>query len=340
MSALLRLARRIAALFRSDALDREFDEEARAHIEFAIDDYLRQGMTRAEAERLARSKFGLVGASRDAHRDARSLAWLESLAFDLRQAVRSLWADRVYAVTTIAMLTVALALNATVFAVMDAMLFRGFPLVKRQRLAGVPPGAWSARAAPCVRTPTWRSGAARRGVHWFRLRRRRARSRSGITTAVPMTCGSGSGAATFGLLGVRAPLGRDFMPSDQDPARAAVVMLNHRFWRTRFDGRPDIVGVSVTVNERPTTIIGVMPERFDFPLKIDGDMWMPLIATPALTRRGSTESGLAVVARLRDRVSRDEGRAELETINRADRSGPSRDESRRRADADVARLHE
>src|SRR5688500_5193841 len=93
-------------------------------------------------------------------------------------------------------------------------------------------------------------------------------------------------------------------------------MLNHRFWRSRFQGRPDIVGVRVTVNERPATSIGVTPERFDFPLKIDGDMWMPLIVTPALTRRGSTDSGLAVVGRLRDGVRRDEGRAELEMINR------------------------
>src|SRR5690349_20226010 len=131
MSVLYRLAHRIAALFRKDALDREFDEEARGHLEFAIDDYMQQGLTRADAERMARAKFGLMATSREANRDARSLGWLEAIVFDLRQSVRSLWSARGYAAVAIAMLTVALALSTSVFAVMDAMLFRGFPLVER-----------------------------------------------------------------------------------------------------------------------------------------------------------------------------------------------------------------
>jgi predicted permease len=316
MSALLRLARRIAALFRRAALDREFDEEARAHIEFAIDDFGRQGMDRAEAERVARARFGLVAASRDAHRDARSLAWASTLAFDLHQAARSLWADRAYAATTVVMLTVALALSTTVFAVADAMLFRGFPLVAHNdSLVFLQErGPSGPRPVPYADVDEWR-------------RQSRAFLGFAFVSGRPITFRDHDGrhsdmriwqvdAATFGLLGVAPQLGRDFTTADQDPGAPQVVLLNHRFWKSRFAGRPDIVGMNVTVNERPTTVIGVMPERFDFPLKIDGDMWMPLIATPALTRRGSTESGLAVVARLREGVRRDEGQAELETINR------------------------
>jgi predicted permease len=316
MSALYRLARRIVALFRRDQLDREFDEEARAHIEFAIDDYMQQGLSRVEAERTARAKFGLIAASRDAHRDARSLAWLEAIVFDLYQAVRSLWSDRTYASVAIAMLTVALALSTSVFAVMDAMLFRGFPLVQRNdRLVFLQErGPAGPRPVPYADVEEWR-------------RQAQAFTGFAFVTGRPITFRDGDGrpadmrawhidAGTFGLLGVRPMLGRDFSASDQDPEAPTAVMLNHRFWQTRFNGRPDIVGTSITVNERPATIVGVMPERFDFPLKIDGDMWLPLVVTPALTRRGSTDSGLAVVARLRDDVSRDEARAELETINR------------------------
>jgi hypothetical protein len=316
MSALLRLARRIAALFRKDALDREFDDEARAHIEFAVDDYMRQGVSRADAERWARAKFGLVAASRDAHRDARSLGWLEAIVFDLNQAARSLWSDGAYAGVTIAMLTVALALTTTVFAVMDAMLFRGFPLVERNdSLVFLQErGPSGPRPVPYADVAEWR-------------RQSRAFTSFAFVSGRPITFRDHDGhpsdmriwhvdAATFSLLGVAPLLGRDFTQADQDPGAPQVVMLNHRFWKSRFRGRPDIVGMNVTVNERPAAIVGVMPERFDFPLKIDGDMWMPLIATPALTRRGSNESGLAVVGRLREGVSRAEGRAELETINR------------------------
>ncbi len=123
--------RRFLSVFKKDDLDREFDEEARSHIALATDDYIQQGMPVAEAERLARVKFGSIAASIDVHRDSRGLPWLEGLAFDLRLTIRGLLRDRAFTLAAIAMLTLAIGLNVTVFAVMDAMLFRGFPLVKR-----------------------------------------------------------------------------------------------------------------------------------------------------------------------------------------------------------------
>ena len=62
---------RIQALWESRELDREFDEEARSHIDFATLDYVQRGIPEAEARRLARVKFGGIEASKDAHRDSR-----------------------------------------------------------------------------------------------------------------------------------------------------------------------------------------------------------------------------------------------------------------------------
>ena len=72
-------------------------------------------------------------------------------------------------------------------------------------------------------------------------------------------------ANTFGLLGVPPMLGRDFAPADEAPGAAPVAILNYRFWESRFGKRADIVGATVHINGAPATIIGVMPERFDFP---------------------------------------------------------------------------
>ncbi len=316
MSALKRGWQRLRALVHKDALDDEFDAEARLHLEFAIDDYLQQGMSRPEAERLARAKFGLIASAKEAHRDARGLAALDALVFDIRQAVRSLRQDRGFSITTVVTLTVALALNATVFVVMDATLFRGFPLVQRNdSLVFLQErGPSGRRPVPYADLEEWRRQAqAFTGFAFLAGRPITFRDHDGRPNDMRVFQVD---AGAFSLLGVAPLLGRDFMPSDQDPGAPQVVMLNHRFWHSRFQGRPDIVGTSVTVNERPATVIGVMPERFDFPLKIDGDMWMPLTVTPALTRRGSTDNGLAVIGRLRDGVSRETGQAELETINR------------------------
>src|SRR5436305_1485216 len=68
---------------------------------------------------------------KDADRGSRGLPWLGAVFYDLRFAVRGLRRDRAFTLATIAMLALAIGLNATVFTVMDAMLFRGYPLVQR-----------------------------------------------------------------------------------------------------------------------------------------------------------------------------------------------------------------
>src|SRR5690606_1878800 len=122
---------RLRSASRKHDLDRDFDDEARSHLALAVEDYVQRGMPLPEAQRLARARFGSVAAAKDAHRDARGLPWLEGVAFDLRLALRGLRRDRMFSLAAIAMLALALALNVTVFTVMDAMLYRGFPYVQR-----------------------------------------------------------------------------------------------------------------------------------------------------------------------------------------------------------------
>src|SRR6202012_1119320 len=95
-------------------------------------------------------------------------------------------------------------------------------------------------------------------------------------------------ANTFALLGVQPILGRDFGPADERPGAPMVAILNHRFWVSRFGSRADILGMRVQMNGSPATIIGVMPERFDFPTK--WDLWIPLVQTAELKQRGPTSS--------------------------------------------------
>ena len=70
---------------------------------------------------------------------------------------------------------------------------------------------------------------------------------------------------TFGLLGVMPMLGRDFVQADERSEASPVVILSYRFWATRFGKSPDAVGSTVFVAGVPATVVGVMPERFEFP---------------------------------------------------------------------------
>jgi len=121
---------RLRSFLLRQELDREFDEEASSHLALAVDDYVHSGVPEAEARRIARLKFGSVEAAKDAHRDSRGATWLEGLFRDLSHAWRGLMRDRGVTLTSIVMLILVIGLNVAVFAVVDTMLFRGFPLVK------------------------------------------------------------------------------------------------------------------------------------------------------------------------------------------------------------------
>jgi putative ABC transport system permease protein len=240
------------------------------------------------------------------------LSWIEGLFYDSRYAMRGLWRDRAFASAAIATLALAIGLNVTVFAVMNTMLFRGFPLVQRNdRLVYIqeqyPSGTGN---ITYLDFEDWRAqahsfeGMAFVGEENITLSYGEGRSLDASAFTVSTNA--------FGLLRVKPALGRDFVPADEASGAAPVVILNHRFWQSQFGRRRDVIGTSVLVNKAPATIIGVMPEGFDFPTQFD--VWMPYMRGPEVNRR-APEAFLAV-ARLRDGATLQEARAELETINR------------------------
>jgi predicted permease len=237
--------------------------------------------------------------------------WLEGFLLDLRLALRGLRRDRAFAVATIAILAVTIALNVTAFTVMDAMLFRGLPhATQSDRLVYV--ALRKPSDLPCCPGPIlysdfegWRAQAGAFEDLAFGGGGGPITFRDGDGRSIDMTV-SRTSANTFGLLGVRPKLGRDFVRADEVPGAAAVVIISHGFWERRFGKGQEVVGMTVHINGEPASIIGVMSEHFA--LVYEQDLWMPLSHAPAL--RGG------VIGRLRDGATLEEARAEIETITR------------------------
>jgi putative ABC transport system permease protein len=316
MSLMRRASARLAALFRRDALDADFEDEAAAHISLAVDEYVRRGLPAAEAERLARQRFGSIASAKEAHRDARALPWIEGWFFDVRQSLRGLCRDWTFTLPLVAMLALALGLNATVFTVMDAMLFRGFPYVHENQ--GLVYMQERSRPGECCLSyadfEDWRTQATSfEGLAFVGGQAIALRDGSGPATDMRAITVS---ANLFALLGVQPMLGRDFLAADEEPGMTRVALLTHRLWETRFAARADVVGSVFHVNGEPVTVVGVMPPRFEFPMAASGDLWMPVSRGPALLARGLSTGAFMAVARLRDDVTLDEARAELRAINR------------------------
>jgi putative ABC transport system permease protein len=114
----------------------------------------------------------------------------------------------------------------------------------------------------------------------------------------------------FDLLGVRPFLGRGFRPEELDPANSQIVVLEHGFWQRQFGGDSTVLGRSITLQDVPYRIIGVMPPGFDFPS--EPDMWTTLALAPNLWE--STGRFLISVARLRSGISVPQAQAGMDGL--------------------------
>jgi putative ABC transport system permease protein len=139
----------------------------------------------------------------------------------------------------------------------------------------------------------------------------------------------------FEVLRVRPALGRSFRPEEGLPGAAPVVVLGHDVWTTRYGGDPGIVGRTVRANGEEMTVIGVMPEGFQFPTT--QSIWLPLRSSAAQMVRGEGMQ-LNVVARLRPGVSMDEAQVQVASI--AARLAGEYPETNRGVEASVSPLLE
>lgn len=116
----------------------------------------------------------------------------------------------------------------------------------------------------------------------------------------------------FALTGEKPYLGRALRANDLHQGAAPVALISHRLWMREFDGSPDAVGRTVGLNNKPTTIIGVMPEGFRFPLV--ADLWMPFVDPGAL--KPGDKPNVQIYGRLKEGVSFAQANRSLDVIAR------------------------
>ena len=241
-------------------------------------------------------------------------------AHDLVCAVRALRKAPGFAAIAIATLAVGIGANTAIVSVIDNLLFRPphFRHVDRvvyvfETNAGkVPPGVepppspgnvldWRERARAFDAIAMWRN--------WY-FSIRDAGAAAGPPESVR---GVRVSPFFFSMLGVDAALGRTFRSEEAQPGRDRVVVLTHRTWMRRFGADPSAIGRQLLIDSRPFTVIGVLPEDFQF-YQPDLDLWMPLAEDAAL--RDRQNHSVMVVARLAPGVSLAQAQDELDAISR------------------------
>jgi predicted permease len=338
MSLTSRVKSWLRAVLFERRLRRDMDREWRFHLEARIDALIACGRTRGEAERLARAEFGNVLRLREECREARGARVIDEVRSDVRYALRQMRRSPGFALAVVLTLALGIGTNAAIFSVVNAVLVRPLAFPQPDRLVRI----WESSPQGNLRNVVsagnffdWKEQATsfeEMGIHVggpFGM----AMTGGGEPVRVGTTRIT---ASSLRALGARAEIGRIFETPDMEaPAGAGVVLISHAFWQQQFGGDPAIVGRVIRLNDRPNTIVGVMPEGFDFPDARTGAWVPPTFAAGDRSERKSHQ--WRVVARLKAGVSLDTAQAELRTI--ASRNATLYPESMKGWSVNVVPLH-
>jgi hypothetical protein len=127
----------IASLFRSEQLDREVKDEMASHLEMAVEENLRRGMSPDEARRQALVQLGGIQQTLERHRESRTLPWVDVLRQDLRFTFRMLRRDSGFAAVSVLILALGIGANLAVFSVVNTILVRPLPFRDSQQLVRI-----------------------------------------------------------------------------------------------------------------------------------------------------------------------------------------------------------
>jgi len=213
-------------------------------------------------------------------------------------------------------LSLSIGLTTTMFSILDGLVLRGLPFEHADRLLHLemqrPATAQYSLEVPVHDFMDWRARQASfEDLAAFRSQDMVLSSAGG---GAERFLGSSISASAFRLVGVPAALGRTFSEAEDRPGGPPVVVLGHALWRDRFGSDAAILGRSVRVNGEALTVIGVMPEKFQFPIR--DAMWVPLRPDPSAHDRGAGPT-LEVFGLLKPGVSLEQARAEMTAIARS-----------------------
>jgi predicted permease len=264
------LLSRCAAFFRRQELDGDLDEELRSHIDLAVEENLKHGMTPQQARTAAFREFGGMTQTKEEYRVQRGLPWLEQAARDIRYATRQLRKSPGFALTAILTLALGIGAATSVFSVVDAVLLKPFAFRDPDRLVVL-------REAVEDPASGERSAIPNNYRHVLRLKNDATTiedaaifGQRGMSVAAgadhPLIVGGVFASPNiFRMLGVQPILGRDFVEGDAREGAESVVMLSYEGWQTFFARDPAVICKALRIEGHPVTVIGVLPPGMRFP---------------------------------------------------------------------------
>lgn len=321
------LVRRLGVLARRSRVERELDEEMRLHLELREERLRAEGFPASEACHEARRRFGNRLRWREEGIDAWGWRWLEQLGQDARFGARTLSRNPGFAATAILTLAFATGATTAIFSVVNGVLLRPLPFENPHQLVDVSGRNWSEDRGGVpdpVTAPLGsleleayiRESTSIAGFVAYDGGTRHLDGRDGVDRVTVVEADRN----VFSILGAAPRAGRTFNMRDPDD----VAVISAGFWRQRFGRAPSVPGSTIALDGRLFTVIGVMPETFEFPYRgasLAGsarasrtDIWVPLAPLRAAASAPLRRGRISAIARLKPDVTLDVAQAELAGI--------------------------
>jgi predicted permease len=303
--------------------EKDLERELLADLEQEAEEQ-QHGLTPEEVKWAARRALGnLTRVREDVRAEWRWTSLLDRLEQDLRFALRTARKNPIYTLTAVATLALGIGVNTAVFSVVHTVLLRKPPYADPDRLVQV--------RQKFPKLGGGGLGASPAEFLDYRDRTRTLATVAGYEPAVfDLTTDDPSKEPAhiqalrvshdlFSTLGVTPKRGRTFTKAEDVEGANRVAILSHEMWQRRFGGDLQAIGATIRLNEQPYTIIGVMPEGFEFPFNAAsvGEppvLWTPMGLTQQRIRDRGADFPIRIIGRLKPGASIDQAAQDISSI--------------------------
>ncbi len=298
----------------------DFSAEIESHIALETDRLRSEGLSDAEARAAARRSFGNTTAAEERfYERSRWLRW-DEIRKDVGYALRTLRHNPAFTLAAVLTLALGIGANTAIFSVIDMALLRPLPYPNPDTLIMLYsryPGG-NGPLAPADYLDFRRDSksfqqlaAYRQAAYNLSGQERPERIEGAVVTP-----------NFFAVFGVPALVGRTLSAERDGPGAARTAVLSYGLWQRRYAGRTDVIGEAVQIDGEPRTIVGVMPQYFQYPPECDA--WTSAryavpehVLRPDLDQSNVRDSHyFFTIGRLRPGVSLKQARIEADTIAR------------------------
>jgi putative ABC transport system permease protein len=305
----------VSSLFHRSKVEREMEEELRAHIEERAADLERTGVSKAEAERRARIEFGGYQRFKEECREVSGTHFFEALLQDLHFGLRMLRKSPGFTAAAILTLALGIGTNTAIFSYVDAWLIKPLPYPQAEKLmvflSHDKKKGWTNNSVTSTAdfldfqhlNTSFEQTAAWAGWNF------------NLTGDGPPAFVEGGRVSWnyFETLGAKPILGRTFTAEEDKPGGGHVAVLGQGLWQSRFASDPRIVGRTIKIDDETYTVIGVMPGTFQFPLMGIANLWTPMALNDKETADRNS-SWFSAFGRLKPGITQTKAAAESEAI--------------------------